>query len=250
MKTVALLCLCFVCLRHVISQEQQRTKEGCNISDLPIGHTKYEQFYSLANSSVEDVYEYLWLKNKDIAINTLEVDFLRQMERGSLQAERYVKFTIQDINYLLKVTDMLKDMSITVMEPDDLRDFMKSRYSSYKRFADSMLNQYFFKGEPAIQQTPAMKTYLSFYRELMKGDPLYFAVGLLPCSRLWVWLANNLNIPPTNAYYTWMSENRGGHPEKFKALLNKYLNTPEKVVKANNVFRTQMQNEHDFFFTS
>ncbi|XP_051977065.1 uncharacterized protein si:ch1073-67j19.1 isoform X1 [Xyrauchen texanus] len=222
MKTVALLCLCFVCFS-----------------------------YSLANSSVEDVYENLWLKNKDIANKTIGVDFLRQMEKGSLQAERYVKFTIQDISYLLKVTDMLKKMSITVMKPDDLRDFMKNRYSSYKRFADSMLNQYFFKGEPAIQQTPAMKKYLSFYRELMKGDPLYFAVGLLPCSRLWVWLANNLNIPPTNAYYTWMSENKNGHPEKhYKALLNKYLNTPEKVVKANTVFRTQMQNEHDFFFTS
>ncbi len=42
-----------------------------------------------------------------------------------------------------------------------------------------------------------------------------------------------------------------GHPEKhYKALLNKYLNTPEKVAKANAVFRAQMQNEHDFFFSS
>ncbi|XP_073709369.1 uncharacterized protein [Misgurnus anguillicaudatus] len=221
MKTTAVFALCFICFS-----------------------------YSLAISSVDDVYEYLWEKNKDIAIKTLDVDFLRQMENGSLQAERYVNFTIQDINYLLKVTKMLKKMSAKVSQPE-LRDFMNKRYSSYKSFADYMLKQYFFKGEPSIQQTPAMEKYLSFYKKLTAGDPLYFAVGLLPCARLWLWLANNLKIPPTNAYYNWRMENVNGHPEKhYKALLNTYLNTPEKVIKANTVFRTQMQHEHDFFFTS
>ncbi|KTF88493.1 hypothetical protein cypCar_00039673 [Cyprinus carpio] len=220
MKTSTLLCLCF------------------------LGFS-----YSLA---VDDVYEYLWEKNKDIASKTIELDFLRQMENGSLQAERYVNFTIQDIGYLLKVTKMLKRMSVKVALPDDIKNFMKGRYSSYKSFTDLMLKQYFFKVEPPIQQTPAMKKYLSFYRNLMDNeDPLYFAVGLLPCSRLWVWLAENLNIPPTNAYYTWKMGNIGGHPEKhYKALLNKYLNAPEYVAKANAVFRTQMQNEHDFFLSS
>lgn len=94
---------------------------------------------------MDDVYEYLWEKNKDIAVKTIESDFLRQMENGSLQAERYVNFTIQDIGYLLKVTKMLKRMSAKVALPNDIKDFMKSRYSSYKSFADFMLKQYFFK---------------------------------------------------------------------------------------------------------
>lgn len=94
---------------------------------------------------MEDVYEYLWEKNTDIANKTLGVDFLRQMESGSLQAERYVNFTIQDLNYLLKVTKMLKKMSAKVSQPSDLKDFMTGRYSSYKSYADFMLNQYFLK---------------------------------------------------------------------------------------------------------
>uniref|UniRef100_A0A672SCC3 Si:ch1073-67j19.1 n=1 Tax=Sinocyclocheilus grahami TaxID=75366 RepID=A0A672SCC3_SINGR len=177
MKTSTLLCLCF------------------------LGFS-----YSLA---VEDVYEYLWEKNKDIASKTMELDFLRQMENGSLHAERYVNFTIQDIGYLLKVTKMLKRMSAKVALPNDIKNFMKGRYSSYKSFADFLLKQYFFK------------------------------------------LADNLNIPSTNAYYTWKVGNMGIHPEKhYKALLNNYLNTPEKVAKANALFRAQIQNEHDFFFSS
>ncbi|XP_043093600.1 uncharacterized protein si:ch1073-67j19.1 [Puntigrus tetrazona] len=218
MKTSTLLCLCFL-------------------------------GFSLA---VEDVYEHLWEKNKDIASATIESDFLRQMENGSLQAERYVNFTIQDIGYLLKVTKMLKRMSAKVALPEDIKTFMEGRYSSYKSFADFMLKQYFFKGEPPIQETPAMKQYLSYYRHLMMNeDPLYFAVGLLPCSRLWLWLADNLSTPPTNAYYTWKVENMEGNPEKhYKALLNKHLNTTAKVQKANVVFRAQMQHERDFFYSS
>ncbi len=67
------------------------------------------------------------------------------MENGSLQAERYVNFTIQDIGYLLEVTKMLKRMSAKVAQPKDIRDFMKGRYSSYKSFADLMLKRYSFK---------------------------------------------------------------------------------------------------------
>ncbi|KAK9975715.1 hypothetical protein ABG768_020952 [Culter alburnus] len=94
-----------------------------------------------------------------------------------------------------------------VTQPDDLKDFMKGRYSSYKSLQTYCLIN-IFSSAPPIQQTPAMRKYLSFYRNLLeKEDPLYFAVGLLPCARLWVWLGNNLSTPPTNAYYTWKVEN-------------------------------------------
>lgn len=108
--------------------------------------------YGLAASSEEDVYEYLWENNKDIADTTLRTDFLIQMQNGSLQAERYVSFTNQDINYLLKVTKMLKKMSLKVTKPSDLRDFMKDTYLSYKSFADLMLKQYFFKVRTETQR--------------------------------------------------------------------------------------------------
>ncbi|KAK9976680.1 hypothetical protein ABG768_021885 [Culter alburnus] len=230
MKTVAFLCFSFLCSR-------------CTLCTSPSD--------SLETKSVTDVYEYLWENNKCIASDTIEVDFLQEMQNGSLQAERYVSFTMQDINYILNVTEMLKEMSTKVILPVDLRNFMIGRYSSYKKYSDLILNQFFFTREPTIRPIPAMTKYLSFYRNLMKDDPVYFAVGLLPCERLWGWLAENLNTPPTTAYYFWKVENMGGHPEKhYRALLNKYLNTPKKVGKANAVFRAQMQNEHDFFFSS
>ncbi|KAK9977115.1 hypothetical protein ABG768_018936 [Culter alburnus] len=172
------------------------------------------------------------------------------MQSGSLQAERYISFTMQDINYILTVTKMLEEMSEDQIQPDDLRDFIKARYLSYKKYTDFILKRFSFMSEPNIQPTPEMFKYLSVYRELKK-DPLYFAVALLPCARLWTWLAKNIETPSNNAYYTWKVENMDGHPEKhYKELLNKHLDTLEKVEKANDIFRIQMQNEHDFFNSS
>lgn len=92
-----------------------------------------------------DIYDLLWDKNKDIAEQTLEVPFLQHMQVGDLQADHYVNFTIQDINYLLRVTDMLQEMCEKVNAPEDLRDFMQDRYDSYKEYALDTLQQFNLK---------------------------------------------------------------------------------------------------------
>lgn len=95
-----------------------------------------------------------------------------------------------------------------------------------------------------------MEQYLSDYSTFMK-DPLDFAVALLPCARLWLWLAEKINVAENSPYYTWKESNMGGHPERhYQTLLNKYLNTTDKVKRANDVFSTQMQNEYHFFLSS
>ncbi|MCJ8743357.1 hypothetical protein PDJAM_G00092960 [Pangasius djambal] len=108
--------------------------------------------YSLA-SKQQDVYEDLWNRNVDIAMDTLRTDFLQQMQNNSLKAERYINFTLQDINYVLEVTNMLKKMSKKVTKPEDIRDFITGRYTSYKSFLDMLLQQYFFKDTPPIKPT-------------------------------------------------------------------------------------------------
>lgn len=91
------------------------------------------------------VYDLLWDKNKDIAEQTLQVPFLQHMQLGDLQADHYVNFTIQDINYLLRVTDMLEEMCEKVKAPEDLHQFMQDRYDSYKKYALDTLQQFNLK---------------------------------------------------------------------------------------------------------
>lgn len=103
-----------------------------------------------------------------------------------------------------------------------------------------------------ITPGPAIEKYLSDYRDIMeKEDPIFFAVALLPCERLWLWLANQLNETCCNAYFTWKQANMQGHPEDhYRKLLDVNLTTADQKARANVVFRNQMQNEHDFFASS
>ncbi|MED6243681.1 hypothetical protein ATANTOWER_025045, partial [Ataeniobius toweri] len=107
-------------------------------------------------------------------------------------------------------------------------------------------------GVTEIKVIKAMEDYLDEYQRIMeKEGPIMFAVSLLPCSMLWVWLANQLNIGYGNAYWTWKKNNMDGHPEKhLKDLLNKYLKKENDVKRAKEIFRTQMQNELNFFKAS
>lgn len=82
------------------------------------------------------------------------------MQLGDLQADNYVKFIIQDINYLVVVTDMLDEMRNKVKVPEDLHDFMEDRYESYKTYAESTLKE-FNLNVRNLQQPPLTFLYLT-----------------------------------------------------------------------------------------
>lgn len=82
------------------------------------------------------------------------------MQLGDLQADNYVKFIIQDINYLVVVTDMLDEMRNKVGVPEDLHDFMEDRYESYKTYAESTLKE-FNLNVRNLQQPPLTFLYLT-----------------------------------------------------------------------------------------
>ncbi|XP_072244965.1 uncharacterized protein [Leuresthes tenuis] len=199
-----------------------------------------------------DVYDSLWAKNLDVAEQTLKVPFVQHMQTGDLQADYYTVFMIQDINYLLKVTEMLKEMCEKGKLPEDVRVFMQGRYSSYKEYADDTLEQFNLSGVSDIKPIPAMEKYLSDYKAILNGEePILFAVALLPCARLWLWLAQSLKEKEFNAYFTWKKNNMVGHPEQhYRKLLDDNLTTAEQKKRANEIFRRQMQNERDFFAAS
>ncbi|MEQ2296870.1 hypothetical protein AMECASPLE_028829 [Ameca splendens] len=256
METVKLCwvqtCWMLLCLLTVFSTTSAHSEDIHDVGN------KQERFHenskwcsSSAKPDPNDFYETVWLENQDLAEQTLKLPFLQHMQLGDLQADSYTIFMIQDIYYLAKVTDMLKKISEKVLN-DDLKKFMEGRYESYNRFKIQMLEDFHLNGVSEIKVIKAMEDYLDEYQRVMeKEEPIMFAVSLLPCSRLWVWLANQLNIGYGNAYWTWKKNNMDGNPEKhFKDLLNKYLKTENDVKHAKEIFRRQMQNELNFFKAS
>ncbi|XP_020557642.1 uncharacterized protein LOC101157524 [Oryzias latipes] len=199
--------------------------------------------------SVRDVYEELWNNNLNIAKDILNLPFLQNMEKQTLSPDVYSNFMMQDIYYAGQVTNMLKKLSET---PGELQDFFKNRYNSYDKFLQTLLHDYNLKDVSCIKPIPAIKKYIDDYREIMeKEEPIYFAVGLYPCARLWPFLANELKMDETNLYYKWKKDNIDGYYEKnYKDFLNKHLQSEEEIERANKVFKQQILNEGEFFEAS
>ncbi|XP_066551786.1 uncharacterized protein LOC136718065 [Amia ocellicauda] len=195
----------------------------------------------------KSLYDELWDNNKDIADKTLETDFLKKMAAGTLPAERYTNLTIQDVYYAVEVTKILNRLQKEKDSRDDVKHFLIDRYSSYNQFAQFMLQQYNLKNSVGIKPSPATASYLKSYGKFAMLDHIYFAVALLPCARLWPYLAEHLDIPKDSPYYRFKADNEGGNTEKhYKNLLEKYRRDIKESY-ANFIFRQQMIHENEFF---
>ncbi|XP_036380957.1 uncharacterized protein LOC118775244 [Megalops cyprinoides] len=203
--------------------------------------------YLKGNQQACDLYEDLWQKNLDIAGDVLNSKFIQTMQSGSLPVHCYITFTLQDIYYLEEVTDMLKTLSAKVEKPEDLKTFFQERYKSYSDYTSDVLGICSLTDKSIIKPQAAIKNYTDAYRDVMNTqDPIYFAIAMLPCSRLWTHLAEKLQMDKNNAYYEFKADNMR-HPEKhFKPLLDKYQSTID-VTLAHAIFRSQMKHERAFF---
>ncbi|MGH0180334.1 UNVERIFIED_CONTAM: hypothetical protein FKN15_003940, partial [Acipenser sinensis] len=196
------------------------------------------------------LYDELWDDSQDIADKTLETDFLKQMANGTLEAERYINFTLQDIYYLVEVKKLLETLSIQPETHTDIKEFILDRYNSYKKYADYVLKQYLLKNADDIKPSAAIAEYIQSYKHVMKEDHIYFAVALLPCARLWLYVAEHLEITKGSPYYRFKRDNEGGHPEKhYKVLLEKHRREIDES-KAKNIFQKHMKHECNFFRSS
>ncbi|XP_066571328.1 uncharacterized protein LOC136760011 [Amia ocellicauda] len=200
------------------------------------------------------LYDELWDSNMDIANKTLETDFLKKMVAGTLPTECYMKFTLQDIYYLVGVTKILKHLKKQKEPREDVKDFLIERYNSYNRFAQETLKQYNLKNANDIQPSKATASYLKSYNQIAqniaKKDHMYFAVALLPCARLWPYLAEHLNISSSSPYYAFKRDNEGGSAEKhYKNLLEKHRHSMKESI-VRTIFKQHMTYENKFFVSA
>ncbi|XP_015217116.1 aminopyrimidine aminohydrolase-like [Lepisosteus oculatus] len=196
------------------------------------------------------LYEKLWKNNMDIARDTMKTDFLKRMEAGTLEAERYINFTLQDIYYLEEVTKLLQKLSKEDELREDLKSFIMGRYNSYSSFEKYSLQMYQLKNTSAIIPSPTIANYIQSYKAISEDDHVYFAIALLPCSKLWPYVAQNLKISKKSPYYPFKKNNVEDNSKKhYENLLEKYrCNIDES--KAQSLFRLQMAHEREFFSTS
>ncbi|XP_067841719.1 uncharacterized protein [Heptranchias perlo] len=229
---------------------------------LPASHDtdKFnEQSNFLFQSSVnghagikQSLYNKLWNSNLDIAKETLKTDFLKRMDGNTLEAERYVIFMIQDLYYLVKVTHYINmiAMELSGSSEKELQTFFERRSNSYRKYTKYILDFYHITDISSIEPQTAIKDYVESFSELLTEHPIYFAIAMLPCAKLWPFVAENLNIKEGNPYYPFKRDNGDDNSRKHYEPLLKLYQDRLNQTKAFEIFRNQMKHEKSFFSSS
>lgn len=97
----------------------------------------------------------LWLHNQDIAEETLKGPFMQQMQAEDLQADCYVQLMIQDCYFLVKITDMLKELTKMNMS-GDIYDLICERHKSYQKRKERTLKEFHLgvRTSPGVWKVP------------------------------------------------------------------------------------------------
>lgn len=156
----------------------------------------------------------LWEACYSLAQDALNSPYIQGIANGTLPPCNYGQYTVQDAAYCVRAEQdyRLVEARAKKHHEDVLAAFAQARYESYLSYTDSIMKAWHIKDILAINSNDAVKAYVAhehYVAEFM--EPIYGVVAMIPCDRLWSWLAETLSPDnvPNNLYDFWISDNQG-----------------------------------------
>ncbi|CAH1265317.1 Hypp3161 [Branchiostoma lanceolatum] len=193
----------------------------------------------------ETLSELLWKENFDMAGKAWDTQYIQGMAFGTLDPRAFGHYTVQDAAYCKSSTDNLKFL-VDKMDDDSLKKFFEGRYESYKRYTKELYDQWFLKPDGA-DLGKAAKWYVDLEYKVAQEGGLYYLVAMIPCLRLWPYLAKKMKAEDGNIYKFWIDENGSFHgAEKVEKVVNAHASSIDSQ-KASRIYRKCMYGEVNFF---
>ncbi|XP_072033753.1 aminopyrimidine aminohydrolase-like [Amphiura filiformis] len=191
----------------------------------------------------------MWVQCKHIAEEGYQTAFIQGICKGTLDPTSYSGFMNQDIAYVFKAAELF-DTVATRAKDEDLKMFARNRQQSFLRCANEMCEKFFIQDPSAIRVGETLEEYCQYLHRVANGmDPLYFMVAMIPCSKLWPWLARKMQHSEVNPnlYGFWAKENMS---DSCSAKLESFV--AERVSELDEqtsllVYQTCMTAEVNFF---
>ncbi|XP_078676498.1 aminopyrimidine aminohydrolase-like [Branchiostoma floridae x Branchiostoma belcheri] len=196
----------------------------------------------------------LWDQNSDLADAAWETQFIQGIAHGNLDPNDFGHYTVQDAAYCNAATDNLQFLTDKV-EATHLEAFIKGPYESYKKYTDYLYETWFLKPDGA-DLGPAAQSYVDLENEIAHNEEaLYYLVSMIPCLRLWAYLAikmkNEGYNKDSNIYKFWIDDNGDNEyksAEKVESVVNRYSDLGRiDEEKAKWFYRKCMYGEVNFF---
>jgi len=153
----------------------------------------------------------LWNSSQKLAQEALASDFIQGIKNGTLDPNQFGQYTIQDVLYCAHGLSDWETVASRATDPD-VKSFATARVTSWKSYIKELFSDWHIADPSAINLSTAVKTYSDLESNVANNyDPLYAAVVMLPCDRLWYWLATQIapDSPTNNVYQFWIADNGG-----------------------------------------
>eukprot|EP00057_Strongylocentrotus_purpuratus_P005039 XP_003730066.1 PREDICTED: uncharacterized protein LOC764526 isoform X1 [Strongylocentrotus purpuratus] len=193
--------------------------------------------------------DWLWDKSQVQAQAALDTDFIQGIKSGLLDPTNYGGYTVQDAVYCDNATDYFGIAEMKACDKE-LKEFIAARIKSYAEYTEIMFKEWYIKHPKGIAMGDAAASYSKFELGVAtKEEPFYLLIAMLPCEKLWGWLAQEIKsgINDTNVYSFWIQDNLPGSHTLANYIDENAENFKVDLKKAMKIYKDGMQCEVDFF---
>lgn len=208
----------------------------------------------------DPITEQLWRNSENIANLCLSTDYIQGVKEGSLSPNGYGQYSMQDCAYCSNTTgnyQIMISLSLAAKQ-QGIAKFAMARYFDYQKYTSEILDTWNIKDTSALTLSKEVKEYIESERSLLSRvggaenlSPIYFIVAMIPCSRLWPWLAAKMTPTASNVYNFWIVANKNDDSfKKLEDFVNKFFQDNPLTYdseKAKSIYQGSMTLELNFF---
>lgn len=214
-----------------------------------------------ARLSVSEEYSFLkkaFEANMDIAEATYNTPFIQGIRNGNLSPEVYGSVSVLDAYYCYEAAKSIWYTCRYADENSELQTTLKKFYNSYAEYNGTFYSTWHVPAAQNVVPTNAFETYAKHERSVAeKESPIYLLPALLPCYKLWAWMAYKIYQDPgknPGVYEFWVEGNMGHEGESGSAnladnVISNWIKDGKDFDenKALEIFKKSMQCEYAVF---
>lgn len=226
-----------------------------------IGLLSEKESRHYAQLSVSNEYSFLkkaFDANMDLANATYNTDFIQGIRNGSLSPETYGSVSVLDAYYCYEAAKSIWHACGKADENSELQVTLKKFYNSYAQYNGTFYSTWHVPASQNVVPTSAFETYAKHERAVAEtASPIYLLPALMPCYKLWAWMAYKIYQDPgkqPGVYEFWVEGNMGHEGESGSATLadsviSKWIQAGKEFdeSKALDIFKKSMQCEYAVF---
>ena len=187
---------------------------------------------------------------RDEVIKTM---FVKGMALGTLRSSSYVDYMIQDIVYLTNAARAYNDAAQMMQEQGNYEFalFYRKQAHKFDLYYKDALSSWRLENVDNVKTGTAIELYMGYHKALIKTNPRFLPIAMLPCSMLYPWVVRQFigTVDKQNPYYEdWFVKNsrEDDNPSSTELFVDTKF-TPQDEELSVGIFCEGMMNELNFF---